>query len=507
MQSDFQEGWEKASAFLAGQTATFVGDRCGEISTTIQTLQNDINAFVGFKTGIGQLSGDAGEFWVADSHNINAALKGSLYSVNVDRSHGLASADLTSNWGEDFGLKFMKDAQGSANAQSTSVFQKFKEYQYSSHQPNLSFDDYLSIKGLSEDTVMHDPLYSGQTRIIPSDQYEEARKYLEFKIAKEEMTRPDQVERYKETLEKLKRNVIDPDGITSADLTKDEAKELAKQGKENSYKSDPTKYTQDGLIQIKDIVDQGLKAGATAASITFAMKIAPEIIKIIQDAINDGDVNIDRLKEKGLAAMPDTILSFCQGFVASSLVFAYQSGNMGTIFSALPPNMLPGVIGTFSAIVFSTIKDSILLSQGKITRQEFIVNLNRATFVGGCAIGFGWLVQFICPMLPGAYFIGNAVGTLIGTISFKFIDDFVMSLAIKHGYTFFGIVEQDYELPEEIIHELGFDRLNIDTIEIETNQYDEVQFDSIDYDEMDVSSVKLLKRGVYKIHHVGYLYQ
>ena len=109
MPNRFSEGWLEATDRLSEFIGSFTGDRCGTISRSIQVLQDDINQFEGFKTGNGQLSGNVAEFWHADTHNINAVLKGSDFRAIVLESHDLASADLSSNWGEKFGLKYLKD--------------------------------------------------------------------------------------------------------------------------------------------------------------------------------------------------------------------------------------------------------------------------------------------------------------------------------------------------------------------------------------------------------------
>jgi hypothetical protein len=118
------------------------------INTAIDALNEDINAFNGFNTSVGQLKGDIAEFWHSDTFNINAALNDSRFKTVVDRSHGFASADITSNWGDRFGLKYYRNAQASADAQATSYFERYCEYKVISGRADLTFDEFLKERNM-----------------------------------------------------------------------------------------------------------------------------------------------------------------------------------------------------------------------------------------------------------------------------------------------------------------------------------------------------------------------
>ena len=105
------------------------------------------------------------------------------------------------------------------------MFQRFKEYQ--GHGGKDSFDQFLSKRNYSDESVLNDPIYSGQYRVIPRDQMEEATKWLSQKIAKESVTRPDQVKRFQDTLDMLKDKLSDSNGNESIPLSQEEAQRLA----------------------------------------------------------------------------------------------------------------------------------------------------------------------------------------------------------------------------------------------------------------------------------------
>lgn len=59
-------------------------------------------------------------------------------------------------------------------------------------------------------------------------------------------------------------------------------------------------------------------------------------------------------------------------------------------------------------------------------------------------------------------------------------------------FTMFGLVEQDYTLPKEIIEQMG----------IETFEYESFQYDTFEPDTLDIT---FLRRGVIGILKVGYV--
>lgn len=476
------------------------------IANACKTLENDINQFEGYETGVGQLKGDIAEFWHADTFNINAALKQSSFKAVVDRSHDYASPDVRIKQGdsivENFGLKYLRDARNSANAQAISQFQRFSEYKALSGRMDLSFETFLEERGLSPDDVLqNDPIYRGQTRIIPSDQLKEAIAYLKFKIAKEEMTRPEQVKRYQDTLNHLQSRLKAADGTESQDLSSAEALDKAAQAKEGRYNAAEDGFTTEDLIQLEHIVKQGLKAGTSAAAITLVLKLAPQIYRVFNELIVKGYIDKEELREFGLSALSASTSSFIRGFVSASITTACKSG----IISESLKTLSPGVIAAATVILMNTISDSIKFANGKITRGELTFNLSRTVFVTSCAVGLGSLTQILIP-IPFAYLLGNFVGSVLASFAFTPLDSLAVSFCINSGYTLFGLVEQDYTLPEEVIKELGLDMFRYEEYFPQEIAIDEFQPDVLNIDESSTEMIHIMRRGVIGVHRIGHLF-
>lgn len=484
------------SQFGSQQADTYISD----INGAIDILNDDINAFEGFETGVGQLKGDVSEFWISGTFNVNAIKNGSIFRTIVDRSHEFASADITSNWGEKFGLKYLRNARASANAQSKSYFQRYMEYKADHRRADLTFEDYLQEKNIDPDSVFEfDPIYNGQVRIIPSDQLQEAISYLKIKIAKEAENRPEQVARLLETLNRLESKIKAPDGTESIELSREESEAIAQLAKVGEFDAREWGISTEELVKIEHILKQGVKAGLSAAIISFVLKTAPEIYKCLEQLIKEGEIDEDKFQQLGFATGSSE--GFVRGFVSASLTTACESGVWGEALKTVNPNVIAGL----TVIMMNMMKDSFFVVKGTMSRYEMTANLSRNIFVTSCALGFGSLTQFFLPMIPQAYLLGNFVGSFVGSFAYNAVDNVVMSFCIESGWTLFGIVKQDYRLPDEIVTELGFDLYELDKYIVEEYDFDKFPFDEFDVNKYNGEFIRVLRRGVIGVHNVGYV--
>ena len=504
---NFQSGYDSVLTNQGVSIGSYGADNYVKtIADACQTLEDDLNAFEGYKTDVAQLKGDVAEFWHADTFNINSALNQSSFKAVVDRSHDYASPDVGITQGdtvvEKIGLKVLRDARSSANAQSISHFQRFCQYRTSSGRADLTFEKFLQERNISpEDVLQNDPIYIGQTRIIPSDQLKEAIAFLERKIAREEIINPEQVKRYKDTLNHLQSRLKAEDGTESQDLSTAEALEKARQAQEGIYKAAEDGFTTEDLVQFKHILKQGLKAGKTSAVITFVLKLGPDLYSFFYGLISKGDVDAGDLRERGLSALDATTTSFVRGFVAASITTTCESGLLGESLKQLSP----GVIAGLTTILLNTMSDTIKFTTGKISQGELSYNLSRNIFVTSCAIGLGSLTQVLIP-LSFAYLLGNFVGSILASFAFTQLDSVMLSFCINSGCTFFGLVEQDYVLPDEVIKEIGIDVFDYEDCFYEEFSPQVFVPDMISIDEMDTVMIHIVRRGVIGVHKIGYQY-
>lgn len=71
----------------------------------------------------------------------------------------------------------------------------------------------------------------------------------------------------------------------------------------------------------------------------------------------------------------------------------------------------------------------------------------------------------------------------------------------------FGLVEQNYELPKELLNEIGVDVFDYETFEFDTFEADTFNIETFDFDSFapDTLGITFLRRGVIGVNKVGYM--
>lgn len=506
----FYDGYEFFCKQSGSMYSAYVGNEyVSKVVLEIDELTKNTNNFAGNNTAADKLKGDIAEFWHSGTFNIDAAVKGSKYRIFVDRSHELGSADILSNFGQKFGLKYYKTGGDSAKQQAKSIFERYKEYLASGNKNNkMSLEEYLEANGLT-DKLLSDPLYNGQIRIIPSDQLSEAIKFLEEKIAKESATRPEQVKRYQETL-KLLKSKISHDGVESIELTKVEAEQMARIAKQGGF--DPEKYglTTEELIAFSNILNQARRAGMTAATISLVLRVAPEIVKAIEYLIINGEVNGEQFKNIGFAALTGASEGFIRGTVSASITASCKAGLLGASLKTVNPT----IIGAITVLTMNTMQSAFFVVIGKRTSKDMVENLVREMFTTSVSLLGGYAGEVAIKSVPvlGAipmlgFMIGSFVGTILGSFVYSTGYSAVLSFCVNSGFTMFGLVEQDYIMPTETLEEIGIDVFEYDKFEYNKFGYDKFEYSKFEYDRFEPLGIDIqfLRRGVIGVRKVGYV--
>lgn len=499
----FREGYD----FFQSHAGDFGGVASGSqyvatVDSEIEALMDALNEFQTNGAKIDTLKGDVAEFWHAGTFNIKAAIHGSEHRAQVDRSHDFGSVDVSGkNFEGNFGLKYYKDGASSAKQQAKSIFERFKEYKSQGGKDEL--DVYLDKRGYSADAVLSDPVYSGQYRVIPSDQMKEATAWLERKIMEEGAKRPEQVKRYEETLKLLRDKISDNEGNESIALSEAEARELARLAKEGGVNPDDLHLNPEELIQYTDILRQACKAGMTAATITMVLKVAPEIWNAIVYLIQNGEVNEEQFKRIGFAAVTGTGEGFIRGTVSAALTASCKAGLCGSALKFVDPS----VIGAVTVLIMNVMKNSYRVAAGEMTRIELANELVKEMFVSTCALTMGAVAQPFIEIPVLGYMIGSFVGSLAGSIIYSAAYAPVLSFCVDSGFTLFGLVEQDYQLPEDVLKDIGvevfeYEKFDYDTIEAGTFEYRRFTSDDFVPEKLEMT---FLRRGVIGVHRIGYV--
>lgn len=273
---------------------------------------------------------------------------------------------------------------------------------------------------------------------------------------------------------------------------------------------DPAKHgiSKEGqLSQVRiAYLDQALKAGLTAATITAITQLVPELYKAIDYLIKHGEIDLAQLKKSGGRVITTSGEAFLRGSIAYGVQMALQEG----LFGEALRNANPTVVGVVVTVVLGTIKNSISVAAGKMTAAEMGMQ-----FVDTLVVSSGYLVsmkiggiiaQALCPELPG---IGYAIGSLLGcslAVVYNIGKNKLISFCIDTGFTCFGLVEQNYELPDEVLKEMDIDTVSVGRARVNTSTVSRTQptanVGRASYETIDIT---MLRRGVIGVNKIGYM--
>lgn len=501
--SEFKEGYENFVRLdVANWGAKSGADYIVRVEEEIDKLVNAINGSTRVNEPLNSLKGFLAEDWHAGAFNINAVIRGSNERANVPDNNGIYDIK-TEQDGKLFQVKYYKNGVKSAKQQAKINLELYKKYcnrcRNNGQEPTKTLEEYLKEKN------PNDPYYLGQGRVIPTDQMKDAQEWLKKQILKESKGgRSEMVKRYQETLDMLTDRLKSSDGTQSIPLTEEEAKQLARDLKEGGI--DPADYglTTENLVTPEYIMKQAFKAGLSAALVTMVLKIAPEICGMICKLIKEGKIDVEQFKCLGFAAVKGGAEGFIRGTVAAAVTSACKAGLMGTALKSLNPS----IIGAITAIAMNTIQNACLLSFKKISKHEFANRCSQDLFVTACSIGAGIGGAALFPQVAVlGYMIGSFVGSVVGTFVYKSVYSCIISFCVESGSTFFGLVEQNYKLPKEILEEIGIKVFEYKKFEPKKFEPQKFEIKRFEYNRLEPVQIDVtfLRRGVIGVGVIGYI--
>ena len=103
--------------------------------------------------------------------------------------------------------------------------------------------------------------------------------------------------------------------------------------------------------------------------------------------------------------------------------------------------------------------------------------------------------------------IGNFVGSILGAFIYDKVYNVALSFCIDTGFTMFGLVEQNYKLPEYILKEMDFKVFEYEKFKFQKFQPPKFEFEKFEYEKFKYESFKItiLRRGVIGISKIGYI--
>lgn len=494
MNQGFKDGYEFFVQSVGAQRAGFVESaRIEDLNAEITKLHKEIES-LGIKKTVDTMSGDIAEFFLADTFNMDAILNSSENRASVPRVNTFASPDVVLDSGESFQVKYYANGAKSAKAQSKSLREALHDPKTSKGAQKSLADGRLSLD---------DPVYKDMERLIPDDQLPDAEKYLKRKVSKESAGRPSEAKRYADTQDHLTSTVSDKDGISSKTLSREESKQIARESKDGELELSGHGISADQLMKAKHIAKASLKAGLSAAAIAALLQAAPSVIESIQELYRDGQIGLDRLREDGGDVIGAGGSAFITGALTAALTDIVQSGKLGEEFVGIPS----AVIASAAVIAFNAFRNGVSVAKGELDTRSYADSILRDTFVSSCALTSGMLGQTVIPIPAIGYMLGSFIGSAVGGLAYQSGKQAFISFSVASGATFFGLVEQDYELPDAVLNEIG-----LDVFEYDQFMFDEPALDVFNpgFAELRMTEeappvISLPRRGVIAVGKVGYV--
>jgi len=162
----------------------------------------------------------------------------------------------------------------------------------------------------------------------------------------------------------------------------------------------------------------------------------------------------------------------------------------------------PTAVGMATAMALNSIENSWRYTQGQISGKELAFNSSRdavALMMGGGGAVLGQMIILV-PML-GAL-LGNLVGSTLGAVGVGYANNKVLGICVESGWTFWGVVDQSYVVPEEVLKEAGFDLFARQLFE--PKQFNIARFNSPSF-QVNRLGFTVVRRGVISFNTVGYI--
>lgn len=490
------------------------GEYLSGLKGVIDELQRSVNEpFIGKNNP--QAFGLIQEAVTASSFNVDAYAKQTGEFAWRVGSNQLGSVDVATSWGEDYGLKYYKSAYGSMYAQSLSIEHEYLSYlrEFKKNHPGVeppSPQEYLVSNGLDPNTDMSQALYLDQSLLCPPEQIPEILARTAKKI--EELSKVGDttgtLERLINLREQLTGQIKSPKGAESLKVTYQQAQDIAALAKEGKF--DPKEYG----ITVASKANQTLiwknaaLAGLNAAWLSALLKSAPVIVDTFKYAIEEGYVSADDIRELGTSVGEGFSEGFLRGMIAAAVSTLAMEGKLGKTLQRIALSKeSSSLIGVMVVLCFQTIKDVYSYSRGSITKEELGYRIDQSLVITSFSVAGGLTGQMVLPFIPVvSYMLGSMVGSILGGIVFEAKERFIIGLAVTKGYSFWGLVEQDYHMPKDLAERLGYATFDYADFNYEVFNYAGFEYAKYDYAVFDYErlAISYPERGLIGIRKVAY---
>lgn len=463
--SEFKEAYRDASKYYSGacalESAKFVDEVQKAVDEAVLALKKEAvrldNVSVNFTKG------NLAEVWHSETLKVSAAAKGN--------SEIKAEVLGTNKTGQDI------------------------SYGDSSVEYNAELKYYNSAERTAKQ--LGNPDYNNSQKIVPTDQLEGVIAESQKQAFRNQGNRPEVSSAYQNTADQVSDR-LEVNGINSKPLTESEAKNLAADLKQNN-EINPEKYglRTEGFIEWSDIYRESGSAALNAVIFSAAITAAPNVLRILAKYKQSGQLDEILLREGVGNVISHSSNAGLRGGIAAVITGSCKAGLLGPSLKGISPS----AVGMATAMILSSIEHSWRYAQGKISGKELAFNSSRDAIALAMGVGGAILGQMVIPIPMLGALIGNLVGATLGATCSSYANNKVLAICVETGWTFWGFVDQNYIVPEEVLKEVGFDLFSHEIFMPE--QCDLNRFSTRTFQENHIGFT-VLRRGVISFNTIGY---
>lgn len=463
------------------------------------------------------LQGFTAETFHAETFNINAVINDSQSRAFVPDSNKFGSPDILLRNPKSksliaISLKYYSNEDKTLKALSETPYERYSKLKLRAESKGTVYKPLNKFskengRNISRKNI-NKSIYYGQNKIVPSEQLEKIQSSLDNKIKTAKMNGDViSLEKYKEVKKTVQDIISDGNGCESVPLTRENSQKLAEAARNGTIDDKLLKelgVDKSQLIGDKHIAKKALSAGINAAVLMLVLNVAPKIIGVLSTLIQNGEIDVETLRSDGIDAVTSTAKSYIEGALTSGVYLCCKLEKFGETLKNVDAN----VVGSVVVLTMSLILDSIKLALGDITKIEFVENATRNSLVLGLSLAGGAIATALFPELAFiASLLGSLIGSAVGVLIYKCLDRCFMALIVESGCTFFGLVEQNYELPENVLKQIGVEPFEYDKFEFDKFQFDSFEPDTVTIDKIEYEriGIKVLRRGVIEVGKIGYM--
>lgn len=461
--SSFERGYQAVADQINGElVGREISDFAARVESSVEELIRDMSKVAQNEKNLHYAKGDVAELWHAGTLNLDATQR--HLDVRAYAPRDVSPIDIAmrgDGHGEAAQLKFYGSAEATAQAIS-------------------------------------DPKYAGLDKVVPADQLEGVREAAKRLANHHHDSRHEMSESYQHTAD-----VVDDrlrmDGAESRPLSEPQSRELTdSMRRDDKIDREQFGLTSNGVIRWEDILREASTAAVRAALITAALQAAPYLVVLAKKAITTGEIKVADFAPLG-QALPATLLrSSLAGGLTAAIVGAARKEVFGAGLKTIDPTLVSAAV----VLCLSAVSNSLRAARGETTLLEAAASTAEDSIMLAVALGFSTVGQALIPVPVLGSLLGSIVGALVAKLIVEQTDRAIVGMAVATGWTFFGLVDQNYKIPAALLTAAGWQ--SVDLRLFEPSALDIQRLEPVTLEPLRIDTT-VLRRGVVAFRRVGYV--